>query len=118
MKFKNGTNDQELKPLKMFGQDSLTLPQMIKALDVSSHFLHLAVFYTDFPFLSGPPSTPPSTGASLATRLSSVDALFSITATIHSSTLRLPPTHNNDDALPVFDCGARSYFQDVMISAI
>ena len=35
MKFKNGTNDQELKPLKMFGQDSLTLPQMIEALDVS-----------------------------------------------------------------------------------
>ncbi|KAG9307975.1 phosphoglycerate mutase-like protein [Chiua virens] len=34
MKFKNGTNDDAFKPLKMFGQDNLTLPQMIKALDV------------------------------------------------------------------------------------
>jgi len=33
LKFKNGTNDEEFKPLKMFGQDSLTLPQMITALD-------------------------------------------------------------------------------------
>ncbi|KIJ63581.1 hypothetical protein HYDPIDRAFT_113050 [Hydnomerulius pinastri MD-312] len=33
MKFKNGTNDKEFKSLKMFGQDSLTLPQMIQALD-------------------------------------------------------------------------------------
>ncbi|KAF8128671.1 phosphoglycerate mutase-like protein [Boletus edulis] len=33
LKFKNGTNDAEFKPLKMFGQDSLTLPQLIKALD-------------------------------------------------------------------------------------
>jgi hypothetical protein len=32
LKFKNGTND-EFKPLKMFGQNNLTLPQMIKALD-------------------------------------------------------------------------------------
>ncbi|KAN0094653.1 Histidine phosphatase superfamily [Tylopilus felleus] len=33
LKFKNGTYDAEFKSLKMFGQDSLTLPQMIKALD-------------------------------------------------------------------------------------
>ncbi|KAG9307974.1 phosphoglycerate mutase-like protein [Chiua virens] len=33
MKFKNGTDDAEFKPLKMFGQVNLTLPQMIKALD-------------------------------------------------------------------------------------
>ncbi|KAF8558542.1 phosphoglycerate mutase-like protein [Imleria badia] len=32
LKFKNGTND-EFKPLKMFGQNNLTLPQVIKALD-------------------------------------------------------------------------------------
>jgi len=36
LKFKNGTSDDELKPLKMFGQDSLTLPQIIKALDWST----------------------------------------------------------------------------------
>ena len=89
LKFKNGTNDEEFQSLQMFGKDSLTLPQMISALDVSLHSLHLGVFYTDSPFLSGLPSTPPSTGAFLATRLSSVDALFSTTATIHSLTLRL-----------------------------
>jgi hypothetical protein len=33
LKFKNGTSDADFKPLKMFGQASLTLPQMIKALD-------------------------------------------------------------------------------------
>ncbi|KAF9224866.1 phosphoglycerate mutase-like protein [Gyrodon lividus] len=33
MKFKNGTNDKEFKSLKMFGQDSLTFPQLIQALD-------------------------------------------------------------------------------------
>ncbi|KIJ16392.1 hypothetical protein PAXINDRAFT_168520 [Paxillus involutus ATCC 200175] len=33
LKFKNGTNDNEFKPLKMFGQDSLTFPQLISALD-------------------------------------------------------------------------------------
>ena len=87
LKFKNGTTDEQFKPLKMFGQDNLTLPQLIAAVDVSSHSLHLTVFYTDSPLLSGPRSTPPLTGASLVTRLSSVDALFSTTATIHSSTL-------------------------------
>ena len=93
LKFKNGTNDDGFQSLKMFGQDSLTLPQLIAALDVSSHSLYLTVFHNVSPFLSGPPSTPPSTGASLATRLSSVDALFSTTATIHSLTLRVPPMH-------------------------
>ncbi|KAF9238933.1 phosphoglycerate mutase-like protein [Melanogaster broomeanus] len=33
MKFKNGTNDEEFQSLKMFGKDSLTLPEMILALD-------------------------------------------------------------------------------------
>ncbi|KIK82243.1 hypothetical protein PAXRUDRAFT_14829 [Paxillus rubicundulus Ve08.2h10] len=33
LKFKNGTNDNEFKSLKMFGQDSLTFPQLIQALD-------------------------------------------------------------------------------------
>ncbi|KIJ16393.1 hypothetical protein PAXINDRAFT_168524 [Paxillus involutus ATCC 200175] len=33
LKFKNGTNDKEFKSLKMFGQDSLTFPQLISALD-------------------------------------------------------------------------------------
>jgi hypothetical protein len=33
MKFKNGTDDSEFKSLQMFGQDSLTLPEMILALD-------------------------------------------------------------------------------------
>ncbi|KAI9571985.1 phosphoglycerate mutase-like protein [Boletus coccyginus] len=33
LKFKNGTNDEEFKPLKMFGQNNLTLPQLISALD-------------------------------------------------------------------------------------
>ncbi|KAG8216069.1 phosphoglycerate mutase-like protein [Butyriboletus roseoflavus] len=33
MKFKNGTNDEALKPLQMFGHDNLTFPALIKALD-------------------------------------------------------------------------------------
>ncbi|KAG9315507.1 phosphoglycerate mutase-like protein [Chiua virens] len=33
LKFKNGTNDAELKPLQMFGQNNLTLPQLIQQLD-------------------------------------------------------------------------------------
>lgn len=45
MKFKNGTNDEAFKPLKMFGHDNLTLPAMIKALDVSSNSLRPTVSY-------------------------------------------------------------------------
>ncbi|KAG8221298.1 phosphoglycerate mutase-like protein [Butyriboletus roseoflavus] len=33
MKFKNGTNDEAFKPLTISGQNNLTLPNMIKALD-------------------------------------------------------------------------------------
>ncbi|KAH0831203.1 phosphoglycerate mutase-like protein [Lanmaoa asiatica] len=33
LKFKNGTSDEAFKPLKMFGQNNLTFPQLIKALD-------------------------------------------------------------------------------------
>jgi len=47
LKFKNGTNDREFQPLKMFGQNSLPLPQLISALDVSSQSLHLTGIYTD-----------------------------------------------------------------------
>ncbi|KAI9572010.1 phosphoglycerate mutase-like protein [Boletus coccyginus] len=36
LKFKNGTNDKEFKPLKMFGKDNLTLPQLISAIDWST----------------------------------------------------------------------------------
>ena len=85
MKFKNGTNDSEFKPLKMFGQNTLTLPSLITALDVRPHsFLLTFVPCCDPCFRSGLPSTPLSTGASLATRLSSVDVPSSTTATIHS----------------------------------
>jgi hypothetical protein len=91
LKFKNGTNDNEFKPLKMFGQDSLTFPQLISALDVSS----LASISASDPlmfqffFFSGPPLTRLSTGASLATKLCSVDAPFTTTAMILSLT---PPS--------------------------
>ena len=44
LKFKNGTNDKEFKPLKMFGQNSLPLPQLIEALDVRSRSLHLPLY--------------------------------------------------------------------------
>ena len=47
LKFKNGTNDEEFKPLKMFGQNNLTLPQLISALDVSSQPLPLTRFYAE-----------------------------------------------------------------------
>ena len=83
MKFKNGTSDDKFQPLKMFGQSNLTLPAMINALDVRSHSFQLC--YTCNPrFPSGLLLTRPSTGASLATRLSTVDALSTTTARIHS----------------------------------
>lgn len=90
LKFKNGTDDAALKPLKMFGQYNLTLPQLIKALDVRPHFLHLDVVYSViFLFLSGQLSTLLSIGASHATRLSFVDVPFSTIAMIHSFTIEL-----------------------------
>lgn len=83
LKFKNGTTDDELKPLKMFGQDSLTLPQFISALDASLPS-SVPLVCSDPPSFSGPPSTRLWNGVSRATRLPSADVLFSTLATINS----------------------------------
>lgn len=50
LKFKNGTNDNELVPLQMFGQDTITLPQLISALDASFHLFFCSCYVAHHEF--------------------------------------------------------------------